>query len=107
MDPLSLITGALLKAVADLANPMVKDAYEEVKSLLKRKFDGNSAGQLAVDKLESNPKAWEPALKDEMAKAKLHEDGEVTTVVNKLIQTMRESSGGSGSETYTAQTMQV
>ena len=53
MEPISLIIAALVAgataATKDTAGQAVKDAYEGLKTLIKRKFEGDSLGQGLVD----------------------------------------------------------
>ena len=53
MDPVSLIVAALAAgasaALKDTATEAIKDAYNGLKSLLKRKLGNEPAAQVAID----------------------------------------------------------
>ena len=89
MDPVTLIVTALVAGAAagakDTATAAIKDAYAAFKSLIKKRFTGNAAGELALEKHEKSPEAWTPALKEEIASAKLDEDGEVLAAAQALL----------------------
>jgi hypothetical protein len=54
MDP---ITTAILAALGKLAEPAVKDAYEALKSIFKRKFAGHPKLLPAIEELEARPES--------------------------------------------------
>jgi len=89
MDPVTLIVTALVAGAAagagDTATQAIKDAYAAFKSLIKKKFAGNSAAEGAVEKLEKSPEAWTPALKEEIAAAGLDKDDQVLAAARALI----------------------
>jgi disulfide oxidoreductase YuzD len=84
MDPVTMIVGALATAVANLAEPAVKDAYEGLKGLIKRKFSDDATVQVAVDNLEDNPEVWRAPAEDALQKANAGEDPEILAAVEAL-----------------------
>jgi len=77
MDPISAILAALVAGAAaaakETADTAIKEGYESLKSLLKRKLFGKALATAAVDAHSDDPKAAEtvlrPALKDSGADA--------------------------------------
>ena len=84
MDPVALLVTALTQALANLTEPVVKDAYEALKNLIKRKFDNRPEVQVAIEQYEQEPKSWEPALVSALKKAGAGNDPEVLAGLNVL-----------------------
>lgn len=96
MDP---ITAAIIGAVAsglaagttDTAKKVVADAYEGLKSLIKRKFGSESKVAQAVAYVEANPQseARKAVLQEEVATAKADRDEELVAAANALIEQIK------------------
>jgi len=89
MDPVSLIVAALAAgastALKDAAGDAVKDAYDGLKSLLKRKLGKNPAAEIAIDKHEESPEVWEKPLEAEIKEAGVADDEEVVRSAQDLM----------------------
>lgn len=90
MDPVSLIVAALAAgasaALKDTAAEAVKDAYNGLKSLLKRKLGDKPAAQVVIDKHEESPDVWEKPLEDEIKQSGIADDEEVVKAAQKLME---------------------
>ncbi|MCU7246018.1 MAG: hypothetical protein GPI93_23970 [Microcystis aeruginosa LG13-12] len=98
MDPISLILAALgagaLAAAKDTAGTAVKDAYQGLKTLIKKKFEGDVLGQAMVDAKPEEIKQAEGLLKDKITKAGADQDQEIIKVAQDLLDQVKEQPGG-------------
>jgi hypothetical protein len=99
MDPIS---AALVAGIAKLAEPAVKDAYEGLKALLKRKFGDESHVIAAVTSLEQKPDsaARREVVVEELTAAKADADSELLAAATALIE---RAQGAPGSTVVTQQ----
>jgi hypothetical protein len=78
VDPVSLIVAALVAGAAagvgDAATSAIKDAYAGLKALIKKKFAGSPAADVALEQHEKAPEAWEPALRQQIAETGADQD---------------------------------
>ncbi len=86
MEPVSLITGALLAGLKDVGTQAVKDAYAGLKSLIIKRFKAgdNAAGEAAIKKFEQKPEAWQAALEDSLKEIGIQKDSEIVKVAEEL-----------------------
>jgi len=93
MDP---ITAALIAAVAKLAEPAVKDAYQGLKSLISKKLGAQHEVVRAVDNLEQKPDSTgrQQTLQEEVKGAGLENDAEILAAARSLIEKIKAQSGG-------------
>jgi hypothetical protein len=83
MEPISLILAALgagaIAATKDVAGTAVKDAYEGLKALIKKKFaeQGKDDPSTIIEKFEKKPEVTKPLLEDELKEAGLEKDEEI------------------------------
>ena len=98
MDPISLILAALgagaLAAAKDTAGTAVKDAYQGLKTLIKKKFEGDVLGQAMVDAKPEEIKQAEGLLKDKIVEAGVDKDNEITKLAQDLLDKLQEQPGG-------------
>ncbi|BAG05912.1 MULTISPECIES: hypothetical protein [Microcystis] len=98
MDPISLILAALgagaLAGAKDTAGTAVKDAYQGLKTLIKKKFEGDVLGQAMVDAKPEEIKQAEGLLKDKITKAGADQDQEIIKVAQDLLDQVKEQPGG-------------
>ena len=98
MDPISLIIAALgagaLAGAKDTAGTAVKDAYQGLKTLIKKKFEGDVLGQAMVDAKPEEIKQAEGLLKDKITKAGADQDQEIIKVAQDLLDQVKEQPGG-------------
>lgn len=98
MDPISLIITALcagaLAATKETAGIAVKDAYQGLKTLIKKKLEGDALGQAMVDAKPEEIKQAEGLLKDKISKAGADQDQEIVKVAQDLLEKLKEQPGG-------------
>jgi hypothetical protein len=89
MDPVALIVAALAAgasaALKDTATEAIKDAYNGLKSLLKRKLGNEPAAQVAIDEHEKAPEVWEKPLESELGKSGVADNEEVVRSAQELL----------------------
>jgi hypothetical protein len=95
MDP---ITSAVLAAIAKLAEPAVKDAYEALKKLLSRKFGGVKDAVDAVEKAPAS-KGRQMVLQEEVAKSEVTTDTELRAALDALTQALGKATASGTSIT--------
>jgi hypothetical protein len=85
----SLIVAALAAgAVAGAQNTgteAVKDAYAGLKALLRRRFAGRAAGEVALAQHESKPEQWGPALEAELVEVRVGDDAAAVEAAQRLM----------------------
>jgi hypothetical protein len=95
MEPVSLIVTALAAGAAAGLKPtaerIVKDAYQALKNLIKRKF-----GSVDVEPVEKRPdsKAKRDSLAEDLAEAGAGEDTELLSAAEKLVEVVRAHDAG-------------
>ncbi|ODH02872.1 hypothetical protein A4S05_02410 [Nostoc sp. KVJ20] len=98
MEPISMIIAALsagaIAATKDTAGTAVKDAYQGLKTLIKKKFEGDVLGQAMVDAKPEEIKQAEGLLKDKITKAGADQDQEIIKVAQDLLEKVKEQPGG-------------
>jgi hypothetical protein len=94
MEPISLILAALaagaVAAAKDTAGTAVKDAYESLKALIKKKFaeKGKTDSSTILDKYEQKPEKTKALLEDELEEAglkQLKEDDEIIKAAQEVM----------------------
>jgi hypothetical protein len=104
MEPISLILTALgagaIAATKDVAGTAVKDAYEGLKALIKKKFaeQGKSDPSTIIEKFEKKPEVTKPLLEDELKEAGLEKDEEVLKAAKAVMK--QEDPEGAGTGKY-------
>lgn len=101
MDPLTVaIIGAIsagaVSGLTEVGKSSITDAYEGLKSLIKKKFGSDSGIVEAVDKLEAKPDSsgWQESLRDEIQKAGADRDSDLVTAAETLLSKIKELPGG-------------
>ena len=103
MEPISLIVSALaagaVAAAQETAGSVVKDTYNGLKELIKRKFGGKPEAEVALAKHEAEatdprkegkPKVWEGPLKEALSETGADKDEEVARLAAELLEHVRE-----------------
>jgi disulfide oxidoreductase YuzD len=94
MEPISLILAALaagaVAAAKDTAGTAVKDTYEGLKALIKKKFaeQGKADSSTILDKYEQKPEKTKALLEDELVEAglkELKEDDEIIKIAQEVM----------------------
>jgi hypothetical protein len=88
MDP---ITTAIVAALADVAKVGVKDAYEGLKAVIRRKWGESAPISKAISALEEDPrsKAQAGVLEEKVDAVKAADDAEVAKALQALIEELK------------------
>jgi hypothetical protein len=92
MDP---ITAAILAALPALASDMVKsgvkDAYESLKAVIRRKWGDTAPLSKAISAIEEDPnsKAQVAVLEEKVTAVKANDDPEVAQALRQLVEQMK------------------
>jgi len=92
MDPITTAILAVLPALAsDVVKSGVKDAYEGLKAVIRRKWGDAAPISRAITAIEQDPgsKAQAAVLAEKVSAAKAAEDAEVVEAVRQLVEQMR------------------
>lgn len=91
MEPITLILTALVTGatagVSATATEAVKDTYQGLKKLIKRKFEKKKESEVekALAKYEENPQLYENLLKEALVKTDADKDEEIVQAAQKLM----------------------
>jgi hypothetical protein len=89
MDPITLIVTALASgvtaAIQDASGEAIKDAYQGLKNLVRRRLTGNSAAEVALEKHAEKPEVWDAPLKDALSEAGADQDKELVEAAQRLM----------------------
>jgi hypothetical protein len=103
MDPITLIVTALAAgataAVKDVSGEAIKDAYQGLKRLVRRRLAGDTAAEVALDKHADKPEVWEPPLKDALSQAEADKDREIITAAQRLMTLLEPEQAAAGTFT--------
>ena len=80
----ALVAGATA-AAKDTAGVAVKDAYEGLKALLKKKFEKDTLAQMAVDAKPEDIKQMEGLLKTKITEAGIDKDEEIVKKAEEIM----------------------
>jgi hypothetical protein len=90
MDPVTLILAALAAGAAsgakDIASDAIRDTYGALKSLVQRKFHGDEAQELVLDKHEEDPEVWKEPLKKALTETGADKDEEILERAKALLE---------------------
>jgi hypothetical protein len=94
-----IVTNAIVAAISagavagatDTAKSAIADAYQGLKSLIKKKFGYDSDVAEAIDKVEAKPDSdpWKQILTEELKAANLTSDAELVTAAQSLLSLIR------------------
>ena len=93
----ALIAGAT-GAAKDTASVAVKDAYEVLKALIKKKFEKDALAQAMIDAKPEEIKQAEVLLKNKITEAGIDKDDEIKKAAEAVEQAVKESQGATGSK---------
>lgn len=89
MDPVTLIVTALTAGAAlalkDSASSAVKDAYESLKALTKKRFAGRQDGELVLARYEEAPESWKGRLAAELTAVGAENDAALVAAARELM----------------------
>ena len=89
MDAVSLILTALSAGVAaggqSVVSEAIKDAYNELKTLIERKVIGKPSTELAFTEFETDPETWKAPLKKGLLNIQVDQDNDIIEAAQKLM----------------------
>src|SRR5262247_627540 len=95
MDPITLIVTALAAGAAlgvkDTASAAVKDAYEGLKALVKKRFAGRRDGELVLARYEEAPDSWEGPLTAELTAVRADSDAKLVAAAQAVMRLADEA----------------
>ena len=100
MDPVTLIVTALAagaaSALQDGASAAVKDAYAQLKNLVRNRFAYRPKGQLVLAEHQAAPQTWEAPLAAELSASDAESDADLVAAAQALMSLLDESGSRSG-----------
>ncbi len=100
MEPISLIITALsagaIAAAKDTAGTAVKDAYQGLKTLIKKKFESEPKAQMVLEEHETDPETYEAPLKKKLAEAGADKDAEIIKLAQELLKQEKPEESAAG-----------
>jgi TIR domain len=95
-DRMDAILTAIIVALGKLSETVVKDGYEALKAVIRRKFGEDSDLSGAVEKLEKSPTSSgrKETLKEELMAAKADQDDEIIQAAKALLEMVKKLPGG-------------
>jgi hypothetical protein len=99
MDPITSTILAVLPALAsDMIKSSVKDAYEGLKAVIRRKWGDAAPISKAITAIEEDPKSKAQAavLEEKVAAVNAAEDAEVAQALHQLVEQMKTHGIGGG-----------
>ena len=96
--PASIIVSALISGAAavakDTASQALKDAYNGLKALVKRRFLGTPVAEIALDEAERDSETWEKPLAKAVGEHAC--DKEILALAQQLLQLLQAQEASSG-----------
>jgi len=92
MDPITAaITAALMPTLTDVAKSGIKDAYEGLKAVIRRKWGESAPISKAIAAVEEDPdsKAQAAVLEEKVVAVKAADDPDVAQALQKLVEQMK------------------
>jgi len=100
MDPVTLIVAALVAGAAaglkDTASSAIKDAYDGLKGLVRRRLADRPGGELVLDRHEQDPQVWDKPLAQELTAAGAGDDPALVTAAQALMQLVDAAGSAAG-----------
>ena len=89
MNPISLVIAALaagaIAATKETAETAVKDAYQGLKDLIKKRFAGETKAEMVLEEHTTDPETYEAPLKKKLAEAGIDRDEEIIKAAQELL----------------------
>jgi len=100
MDPVTLILAALAAGAAlgvkDAASATVKDAYEGLKALVKKRVAGRRDGELVLARYEEAPDSWRGPLAAELTAVGADADADLVAAAQAVMRLADEAGSRAG-----------
>jgi hypothetical protein len=93
---MDVIYSAIIAALGKMGEHTIKDGYEALKELIKRKFGQNKDLTEAIQKIEDKPDSpgRRETLKEEINAVKVDQDEEIVKVAAALLEKLKALPGG-------------
>jgi hypothetical protein len=93
---MDLIYSAIIAALGKMGEHTIKDGYEALKALIKRKFGQHQDLNEAIQKIEDKPDSpgRQETLKEEINAVKVDQDEEIVKVASALLEKLKSLPGG-------------
>jgi hypothetical protein len=93
---MDVVTSAVIAALSLLSEPLIKDAYDRLKTALTKRFSKDSDLIEAVAKLEQKPDsvARRETLREEVVAAKADQDEDIVRAAEVLLDELKSQPGG-------------
>lgn len=89
MDPVTMITSALaagaVSALKETAGTSIKDAYQGLVSLVRRKFDQDKQAQQILESHAEDPDTWQKPLEKNIQESGVAKDQDVLAAAQRLL----------------------
>ena len=100
MDPITLIVTAIIAGTAAAAQETVgtaiKDAYNGLKALIQKRFEGKPAAQTALVESEKKPEVWKAPLTDALQETQADKDEAILKAAQRLLELVRPEESKAG-----------
>jgi len=96
MEPISLIIAALVAATAEVAVEAAPDAYNALKTLIKRKFAGEPKAEMVWEEYETAPQIYEAPLKQKLIEAGVDQDEDIIKAAEELLKQLKPEEFAAG-----------
>ena len=107
MDPVTIVAAALQAGAAagvkSAANQTVRDAYDRLKSLIRRRFDGDAYSEEVLNSLQDNPTVNDIALLRMLSQAEIEWSDPEVEISRQLLSQVDEQGTRVGKYSITVQ----
>lgn len=97
MDPLSLIVAALTAGAAaaakDTAGAAIRDGYQGLKALIKKRLAGDPAAAMVLQEHEKDPDTYDAPLRKKLAAAAMEQDEQILQAARQVLEQATPSAG--------------
>jgi hypothetical protein len=92
---IAALAAGIIKSSSTVGENAIVDAYGALKAIIKRKFGSDSKVVKAVNDFEEEPdsEGYKAVLKEQVEKAKVHQDSEVLATAQVLLGMLQAQSG--------------
>jgi hypothetical protein len=100
MDPVTLLVTALVAGAGaglkDAAGSAVRDAYNGLRAILRRRFAGKPAAEVALAEHEQDPQTWEKPLRKELTETGADGDAEALELAQRVLALVDQAGSNAG-----------
>lgn len=96
MEPTSLIIAALVAGATKAAGDIAPDVYNGLKTLIMRKFAGDSTAEMVLEEHKKDPETFDVPLKKKLADTGANKDNEIIEKAQELLKQLEPKESASG-----------